>query len=248
MKCKYCGSDMSIEDAKCRYCGIENPYYKKHRADMRSYKDKFEKTRADVYEKTGHFTKATVKITAIAILVALNLIVLFILLNSWNISNFIIKYQTRLHVEEHREKLSELERTGDYIGLVNYYDYKSLYRVNLLDEFNKIKSVSMFYDNIYANIMRVAVEKNTYRSPQEYAAMINEDLNSIYDSMEKKEYDDEEEYSEAHVKAMQNALDQVYALLHTYCNVSREDLDHFADLSPAKRQLLIEEGVSVYEE
>ncbi len=78
--------------------------------------------------------------------------------------------------------------------------------------------------------------------------MISDELSSIYDSMEKKEYDNEEYYSEAHVQAMQNVLDQVYALLYTYCNVSREDLSHFADLSPAKRQLLIEEGVSVYEE
>ena len=248
MKCEYCGSDMSIEDVKCRYCGTENPYYKKHRADMRSYRDKFEKTRADVYEKTGHFTKATVKITAIAILVALNLISLFILLNSWNISNSIIKYQRRLHAEEHREKLSELERTGDYIGFASYHDEKSLYSVDSLDEFDKIKSVSMYYNSIYAYIMQIAVEKNNYRSPQEYAGMISDELSSIYDSMEKKEYDNEEYYSEAHVQAMQNVLDQVYALLYTYCNVSREDLSHFADLSPAKRQLLIEEGVSVYEE
>ncbi len=248
MKCKYCGSDLSIEDVKCRYCGIENPYYKKHRADMRSYRNRFERTKADVYEKTGRFTKVTVKTTAIAILVTLNLLILVILLNSWDISNFIIKYQANFHAAEHREKLSELEQKEDYIGFTYYYDNHSLYGVDSLDEYNKIRSVSMYYSNIYTNIMKLTVEKNAYQSSQEYAAMINQDLNSIYSSMEKKEYDEESEYAKVHVEAMQNALDQVYAMLHTYCNISREDLNQFADLSPAKRQLLIEEGVKVYEE
>lgn len=248
MKCNNCGSDMSIEDVKCRHCGTDNPYYKKHRADMRRYKEKFEKTRSDVYEKTGHFTKATVKITAIAILITLNLIVLFVFIDAWNISFSITKFQRGHQADEHRAKLSELEREGDYIGFNSYYDIKSLYGVDSLDEFDKIKAVCMFYDGIYDSIMKMAVEKDSYQNPQECAEIINENLNNIYKYMEIKEYDIEESYSEVHMQAMQDALDQVYALLFAYCNISREDLDHFSDLSPAKRQLLIEEGVSIYED
>ena len=37
MKCKNCNANLQIEDEKCPYCGAENPYAKKHRADMKKY-------------------------------------------------------------------------------------------------------------------------------------------------------------------------------------------------------------------
>ena len=52
MKCKNCNANLQIEDEKCPYCGAENPFAKKHRADMKKYAGEFASTREEVLENS----------------------------------------------------------------------------------------------------------------------------------------------------------------------------------------------------
>lgn len=248
MKCKNCGSDMSLEDEKCGFCDTENPYYKEHRESMQRYKEQFEKTRTDVYEKTERFSGIIVKVTIVAVLVALNFICALFRANSWEINNKFLEMKGNRNMELHKEKLYEMERAGDYIDFVEYYNANKLYYIDELDEFTEVKYCCTDYEMIYKNIVKITIEKNTKSSADECVLEINEYLDRLYSSMSPDEYYNEDCYSKEHVRAMQEIKNRIHALLHTYCNVSQGDLEHFAELSSTKRQLLIREGVRIYEE
>ena len=52
MKCEYCGSNLTIEDAVCPYCGKPNAQAGGHRALMKKYRDRYERTKADAAKKS----------------------------------------------------------------------------------------------------------------------------------------------------------------------------------------------------
>ncbi|MGN0156099.1 MAG: hypothetical protein ACI39N_02540, partial [Lachnospiraceae bacterium] len=76
MKCKYCGANLAIEDEKCPFCGKPNPFMTKHRSEMKRFTKEFEKTKSEVIEKSNRFNSWTIRVTVIAVLVALNVTVL----------------------------------------------------------------------------------------------------------------------------------------------------------------------------
>jgi predicted amidophosphoribosyltransferase len=52
MKCKYCGGNLTLEQAYCPHCGRPNEEAAQHVKDMEHYKSNFEDTKSDVYEVT----------------------------------------------------------------------------------------------------------------------------------------------------------------------------------------------------
>ena len=52
MKCKFCGSNLGIEDEFCPHCGKPNDQFEGNRAEMKEYKEEFEKTKEEVKESS----------------------------------------------------------------------------------------------------------------------------------------------------------------------------------------------------
>ena len=50
MKCKYCGGNLTLEQAYCPHCGRPNEEAAQHVKDMEHYKSNFEDTKSAVYE------------------------------------------------------------------------------------------------------------------------------------------------------------------------------------------------------
>lgn len=46
MKCKYCGGNLTLEQAYCPHCGRPNEEAAQHVKDMEHYKSNFEDTKA----------------------------------------------------------------------------------------------------------------------------------------------------------------------------------------------------------
>ena len=52
MKCRYCGSNLGMDDAVCPYCGRENEQGAGHRALMSEARDTYDRTRREAASKT----------------------------------------------------------------------------------------------------------------------------------------------------------------------------------------------------
>ena len=71
MKCKYCGGNLTLEQAYCPHCGRPNEEAAQHVKDMEHYKSNFEDTKSDVYEVAEKNTEIMSHMIIITVLVIL---------------------------------------------------------------------------------------------------------------------------------------------------------------------------------
>ena len=137
-----------MEEAKCAYCGTINPYFKKHREDMYQFRQEYEKTKEQVIEKSSRFAGNSVKITIIAVLVAINILMIFLVGNVWGIMNSFDKMSAERNADMHRTRLETYELERNYLELTDYYEEHSLYGSDTLNDFDIVYRVCSNYSYI----------------------------------------------------------------------------------------------------
>lgn len=250
MKCKNCGSNLTIDDEVCSFCGSANPFATKHRAEMRHFTREFNETKEEVLKKSGMLNKWAVKITMIAVLIALNCLAMFALTYSYDIEDFLINRHVKANYNMYKAALDELEENRNYIGFYQFYNENSLYRAAAFDEYDAVNNICGNYVMIYNNVMAVATEEDAgyeYDSYEYKIEYISDELEYAYKYCKPREYSNMEEYSPKHQACMDDAIAQMEDLIQVYFNISDEDMDKFPELSKARRQIIMEEGIGINE-
>ena len=249
MKCQYCGANLTIDDEVCSFCGSANAFATKHRKEMHRFTREFNRTKSDVLTKSRDHSKWVAKITLIAVLVALNLLVLFAVGNSYEIEEFIVARKAESNYFLHKAKLDEYEENRQYIAFTDYFSQNQLYYSDMFDEYRAVSDVCGQYASIYRYMMEIVTQEDTdYYTHEQRLEYIADQIEYVYMYSEKDDYDREEQYTEEHQACMDDAVAQVEALIQTYFGVSDEDMSGFRELSKARRQILMEEGLELYEE
>lgn len=250
MKCKNCGSNLTIDDEVCSFCGNANPFAAKHRAEMRYFTKEFNETKEEVLKQSGSLNKWAVKITMIAVLIALNCLVMCAIMYSYEIENFIINRHVIAHYNTYKSTLDELEENRNYIGFYEYYDENSLYRLDVFEEYKSVYYICNNYVNVYRNTLSVVTEEegeSEYDSYERKIESISDAMESAYYYCNPREYSNMEEYSTKHQACMDDAIAQMEDLIQVYFNISDGDMERFPELSTARRQVLMEEGIGINE-
>lgn len=246
MKCPNCGSNLTIDDAKCSFCGGDNPFAVQHRKEMRRFTKEFNKTKADVMQKSQRLHHWAAKITLIAVLLAVNLLIIVFNMDSYSVEHFFTTRKIAANYEKHAAKLAEYEATGNYIALSEYYAANDLYYSDLFDEYQKVYYVCNYYGDLYEYIMQIKTEYQeeesyfTLEDRLEYAAEL---IGYIYENKEPDKYDDMEMYKPVHQECMNDVVEQMENLVQVYFNLTDEEIATLPEMSNARRQILMEEGI-----
>lgn len=248
MKCRYCGAPLRIEDEVCPYCHQENPDAKEHREKMRKFTGEYEQTRAEVYEKTRFFTGWTVRVTIISVLVVLNLLVFVIHGMSWEIVRQWKQIKANVNRQNYEAVLNQLEEDGRYMEFSQVFSENQLRSVEQLEHFGAVQMAASEYYYLYGNIMRVVTADEDYKElPGMLAEQVSDGLGYLYRWMDEEERWDESQYTPEHLEAMENMVQEIHLLLKTYWNIREEDLENFPQMSTARRQIILEEGLGIGE-
>lgn len=247
MKCKQCGANIEIEANFCPYCGAENTEYLLHRKQMFHLKKDYEETKEQVMEENQRIASSSVRITVIAVLVALNLILWFLGANAWSIVRSYKVSIERKSIEIHQQKLQEYEQDNDYGMLAAYYDEHLLYEIEELEEFRQIYQACFNFIYAYGFIVDLP-NPDSYFSPEEKIRTICDSLDYMYDAMTLKQYMDPKCYEGQHKVTMDNLKEDVSFLLITYGGISPEEASCFAQMSDGQRQIALERGLGLYED
>ncbi len=244
MKCKYCGSSLTIDDERCPYCGADNPFAVKHRKEMKYFKKQFQKTKESVIEKNNYFHGWTARITVIAVLVALNVILLFMTVNAWEIRSFIENGRIERNLNKHIIAMKSLEEERDYIGLVQYYNNNRLRLNRHFKEYESLESVCHYYQQIYTNLPDVNdIEYGENYTKDNRAESLASYIYNVYHYSKQNKYSDEMCFSKEHVDTMNDLKQDLQLMLKTYCGFHDEELNQLPTLSKARIQLIIERGL-----
>ena len=248
MKCEYCGANLTIDDEVCSFCGSANPFAVKHRKEMHHFTREFNKTKSAVLRESKYQTKWAVKITLIAIMLAANLLVWFFIGNSYDIEQFVVSYKVNAQYSTHKKAMDEYEANREYIALSYYYNENQLYFSERFKEYRAVSDVCSQYSSIYRNLMGIVTkESDEYYSHEKQVEYISDQLDYLYRASVKSTYDDAEKYAPVHQECMDDVVAQVELLIQTYLGVSDEDIAGFREMSKARRQIVMEEGLKFYE-
>ena len=247
MKCKQCGASITLDVNFCPYCGTENSEYKLQRKQMFHLKKDYERTKARVLRENQRIAASSVKITAIAILIALNFVIWFLAGNVWDIMHD-YKYSTeKKNIRYHLERLTEYEKDNKYLMLSAYYDEHLLYSMEELEEFRQVYQACSNYQYVYSMIMNLYNPEN-YLSKEESIKNICDNLEYMYDAMEKGEYDNPKAFEGQHKKTIDSLKKEVEMLLVTYTGITEEEAAGFDKMSDGQRQIALERGLGLYED
>lgn len=249
MKCPTCGSNLTIDDEKCLFCGTNNPFAVKHRKEMRRFTKEFNKTKDEVMEKSHHVNRWAVKVTLIAILFAANLGVLFFINNIYEFEHFFKERELENNYAIHKEKLDELEANRDYIAFARYCEDMDMYMSDLFDEYEKVNRACNSFSFLYKETMGIVTQEELqYYTHEQRLEYVAQNIEYVYEFARKPEYSDEEQHNSQHQACLDDLVEDMEAFVKTYYGLSDEEMESFEELSKARRQILLEEGIKQYEQ
>lgn len=241
MKCEFCGNNLGIEDEVCPACGKANSFANKHTKDMKKFKSRYDSTRDEVMENSRRFNKMTVRITTVSVLVTLITISLILLGNNYEIKKLREESRIEKNKAEYTAQLDKLIEERDYSGVYMYSSAKKLSYSDQMDEYRIICEISRSYWN-YLEYSDYLFNENSYMDESEAISRLADLAESIHDYNNPSEWEKEHYYNEKTVSYINDLSDHVDVLIKGYFHISDEDMEHFWELSEARRKLLMEDG------
>ncbi len=249
MKCPNCGANLTIDDEICSFCGVENPFAEKHREEMRHFTSDFNRTKSQVLEKTQSHSRFVAKVMLIAVMIVLNLLIWITAADSYEVERFVINRRISSNYQIHKAELDRFEEERNFIGFYVYYYENRLYNSDLFDEYQAAYNVVTNYEVVYNYMMELVTEDHTdsYYTPERRVEMLAQQLEYLYKYSKPGEYSDMTQYSQKHQAFMDDAVEQTETLIQTYLNIPEDRIEEFRELSTARKQIMIEEGLGINE-
>ncbi|MCR5507515.1 MAG: zinc ribbon domain-containing protein [Lachnospiraceae bacterium] len=244
MKCESCGHNLSLEDKICPYCGKENKFAKKHNKDMAKFEKDYNSVKSEVLENSRRFNTLTVRITIIAVLIALTAVMAVCIGNSFDIRYAREQKIISRNSAGFREEIYKFIDERDYCRLYFFYRTNRLeYSDNFMDLYITSTS-STCYIRLLEGLYDVMSEDSytTDEEAMEHIASAMERMLEIRDP--KSDYERKKYYTNEKATAFVNDLvTHSETLLRGYFNLSEEDIKEFETMSKARKQVMLEEGL-----
>ena len=246
MKCEHCGCNLNIEDKFCPQCGVLNPFAVKHQQEMERYEHDYQKTKKDVLDKSSRYISRNLKITLIAVLVALIAVCAFVFKNTDDIRWDMMERTIASNAETYRHNIDQFMKDDDFLSL---YAYITRNRIIYSDDFREYSGVfdtTQQYKYIYDDLMalhgkRAGDDSFSYANESELIESISNKIHNFYEMSKPGEYNleafqgDKKEY-------MDSLTNHLEVMISGYFGISLEDAARMKNMSASKICLMLEES------
>ncbi len=242
MKCEYCGNNLGIEEEVCPYCGKENKFAKKHIKDMRKFSNSFNSTREEVLANSNRFSAFTVRLTVVAVLVALIAVSFVIYFNRYELETARKERYVKRHIGQYRAKIESMMDDRDYLGLESYMRVNRLTYSELLNEYYIVYSASAACHS-FTEYMAYLLDEDSFMEDEEAMEQIASLLERLYGyTAPTSEYEINKYYNDEVYAYIDDLTAHTEILVRGYFGLSKDDMEDFRTLSKARKQVMLEEG------
>ena len=226
MKCQYCGSNLQIEDAVCPHCGRENPHYIQHRKDMAAYQADYSATKQEVLENASRLNRKTVRITVLAVLVALCAVAAVFCFFADDIRYARQEKEVARNKAYYETVIQDFMKETDATGLYAYTQRNGLAYSDAMREYDRVYYVSSSYSMFYEYAMELVSEgeENKYYTAAERCEDLARYVGNMYEYSEKQSYDKEEYFTPDKTAYMNAVLEKTHVLLKGYFGLTDEEI------------------------
>lgn len=246
MKCPHCGNNLNIEDRFCPYCGKPNEFAVKHQEEMDRYEKDYQETRENVLEKSSRFNRHTVRITIIAVMIALIAVAGFLLARADDIRWWQLEKTVEAEAPMHREAINEIMENRDYMALYSYMNRNRITYTSTLREFDAVYDTTSRYRMLYDNLMILEAKKNgegnySYYTETELIENISREVKAIYEYMEPQEYN-AEAWEGDKMEYMEDLRDHVETMVSGYFGLSPDEAKEMRSMTESRISVLLEDS------
>ena len=243
MKCQYCGANLQIEDAVCPHCGRENPHYIRHRSDMAAYQADYSATKEEVLQNASRLSRKTVRITVIAVLVALCAVAAVFCFKADDLQWARREREVARNKAAFETQIRAYMQEGDPVALYRYASRNRLNYTDALREYDKVFTVSSGYSMFYEYAMELISEgaENRYYTPAERCEDIARYVGMIHEYSTKQDYDREECFTPEQQAYMNAVVARTRVLLKGFFGLTDGELDMIPEKTNSWLANLLEE-------
>ncbi len=245
MKCQHCGNNLNIEENFCSYCGQPNPFAVKHQEAMRRFEKDYERTRKDVLEQSTRFNRHTVRITILAVLVALIAATTILLVKADDIRWWRMEKRIEAQAALHRETIARLMDDRDYLGLYSYFTKNDIRFTDAFREYDTVSDSAFQYRQFYTNLMMLQAKKTDadafrYYSVPDLLEGMAQEIHRINECLEPQSYN-EAAYTAEKMAFVEGVRDRVETMAESYFGLSREEVLATRGMTVARINVLLED-------
>ena len=253
MKCPYCNNNLNIEDKFCPYCGKENQFAKEHQESMEHYEADYTATKEDVIAETRRFKTKTIRITILAVLVAIAAAMFILAMSADDLKYARREKQTAVMAPVHKAAIQKLMAEEDFLGVDAYIDANHIGYSDAFDEFYAVEQASRYYSYFYRDLLDLLARKiedptKSYYTPEkEVIADMGKSIANIDEVCKQDEwYVEKGCYTEDKVEYLNRIKERVELLARVYMNVPA-DVSVFGQ-SEARTIVMLEEYYNAEED
>ena len=245
MKCQHCGNNLNIEENFCPYCGQPNPFAVKHQEAMRRFEKDYERTKKGVLEQSTRFNRHTVRVTILAVLIALIAVAAVLLIKADDIRWWRMEKRAESRAAEHRAAISELMDSRNYLGLYSYLSKNDIRYTDAFREYDAVCDSSSQYRQFYENLMMLQGKKNDpeafrYYSREELLENTSKEIYRINECLKPQTYN-EAAYTAEKIAYMESVRDRAETMMEGYFGLSREEALATRGMTVARINVLLED-------
>ncbi len=126
MKCKSCGAEIGLTVAICPHCGRPVNETASHRADLRSYSDKTEKTKRRLSKTLESNVPIIVSAVVMAVLLVATGIAFYVKENAYSFRSDAMRKESVKKYDEYSAKIKDYLEAGDYTGFAAFMEYHNI--------------------------------------------------------------------------------------------------------------------------
>lgn len=246
MKCQHCGSNLNIEDSVCPYCGQPNPFATEHQEAMRRFEKDYERTKKDVLEQSSRLSRHTVRVTVLAILVALIAAAAVLLIKADDIRWWRQAKRIEANAAVYCETIDRLMDDREYLELYSYINRNNIRYSDAMREYASVFDSSFIYRQFYEDLMilqskKADPERFKYYNAAELLEDIAGEIKRINECMEPQTYN-EAAYTPEKMAYMEDLRDTIETLTEGYFGLSREQTLETRSMTAARINVLLEDS------
>lgn len=246
MKCPNCGGQMGLEDAACPYCGTPNAQAVQHQSDMARFRQDYQRTRADVLEKTSLLQRQGSWLVVLAVLLVALVAGMVLKANAWDIGYSIRTGNVeQAQAEDYRVMDSFLEQ-GDYGKFMGYYEANDI-SLDYDNPYDALNTAARAYVDLLQYVGDLNDATSYAWSPQRLSdtcGYVAEDLNRIFTLEERYSYD-LDRYLPADKRVyVDDIRSRAAAVAGAYFGLDAQDVVDIPQMSTSRLAALLEEGVA----
>ena len=231
------------DNIKSRFAGADS--MEEAQEAMRRFEKDYERTKKGVLEQSTRFNRHTVRVTILAVLVALIAVAAVLLIKADDIRWWRMEKRAESRAAEHRAAISELMDRRNYLGLYSYLTKNDIRYTDAFREYDAVCDSSSQYRQFYENLMMLQGKKNDpeafrYYSREELLENTSKEIYRINECLKPQTYN-EVAYTAEKIAYMESVRDRVETMMEGYFGLSREETLATRGMTVARINVLLED-------